>query len=229
MNTKALHKISYGLYIVTSKRGGRLNGQIANTVFQISGQPVTVAVSINKQNLTNEFIRESGFFAVSVLSREAPLSLIGDFGFKSGREADKFAGVNYKLTPNGLPYITDNTLAFLEAKVLQTVDAGTHNIFIGEVIDAEVLREGLPMTYTYYQEVKRGGVPRTAPSYTPVKEEKSAKGGKYICSICGYVYDPEAGDPENGVAPGTAFEELPGEWVCPVCGAGKDVFSPGTP
>jgi len=224
LDPKALQKISYGLYIITSRKGDRLNGQIANTVFQISVDPVTVAVSLNKSNLTNEFTKESGLFAVSVLSQEAPLSLIGHFGFKSGREVDKFAGVNYKTGSTGLPYITENVLAYLEAEVVKTVDAGTHDIFVGRVVGAEVLKEGTPMTYAYYHQVKKGGTPKTAPVSVENERGVSDKLDKYACLLCGYVYDPQAGDEEHGVLPGTPFEGLPEGWVCPVCGAGKDQF-----
>lgn len=226
MDTKALHSISYGLYVITAKNGDRLNGQIANTVFQISAAPPTIAISLNKQNLTNEFIQASGQFAVSVLAKDAPLALIGQFGFKSGREIDKFTGVAYKLSPAGLPYLTDHTLAYLEAKVNQVVDAGTHSIFIGTLTDAGVLLQGEPMTYAYYHQVKRGTTPKTAPTFVePSKETKAPVGAdKYECTICSYVYDPAQGDPENEIAPGIPFEELPDDWVCPICGAGKEVF-----
>ena len=225
MNTKALFKLSYGLYIVTSKKGDKINGQIANTAFQISSDPATIAVSINKQNLTNEYIRESGVFTVNVLTQETPLNFVGQFGFKSGRDVDKFAGVPYKLGVNGAPYITQNTLSYMEAKVIQEVDATTHTIFIGELVGAEELRDGQPMTYAYYQQVKRGSVPPTAPTYAPKKEADGGKPmEKYVCNICGYTYDQSLGDPDNQVAPGTAFADLPADWVCPVCGAGKDSF-----
>jgi len=224
LNLKALYNITYGLYVITGRKGEQLNGQIANTVFQISNQPVTLAVSINKQNLTHEFIRAGKAFAVSVLAQEVPLSLVGRFGFKSGREVDKFAGINYKLGESGLPYIAGDTLAYLEAKVIQAVDAGTHTIFIAEMTGGEVLKEGSPMTYAYYQQVKKGSVPKTAPTYIQ-KEEAKVKMDRYVCSVCGYIYDPEAGDPESGIAPGTLFEKLPGGWVCPVCGAAKDAFA----
>lgn len=224
MNSKALHKISYGLYIITSKKGDKINGQVANTVFQISNDPATVAVSINKQNLTNEYIRESNVFGISILTQETPLSLIGQFGFKTGREVDKFTGINYKLGNTGTPYITDNVLAFLEAEVVQEVDAGTHSIFVGKITGAEVLKEGVPMTYAYYHQIKRGSVPKTAPNYTPKPVEGKVKMDKYVCNLCGYVYDPAVGDPENDVAPDTPFEKLPDVWVCPVCGAGKEEF-----
>ncbi len=228
MNLSVLHSISYGLYVITSKDGERINGQIANTVFQISNDPPTVAVSINKQNLTNEFIKNSGLFAVSILSEEAPLFLIGQFGFKSGRDVDKFAGVNYHTTAQGLPYLEEGTLAYIEVKVVQEVDAKTHTIFIGEVTAAEALKKGNSMTYAYYHQVKKGGTPPAAPTYIKGEDSGSSTGsgtgGKYECTVCGYVYDPETGDPENSIPPGTAFEDLPADWTCPVCGEGKDVF-----
>jgi flavin reductase (DIM6/NTAB) family NADH-FMN oxidoreductase RutF/rubredoxin len=223
MDLKALHSVSYGLYVITSKDGERINGQIANTVFQISSEPPTIAISINKQNLTNELITKSGLFAVSVLRQETPLSLIGQFGFKSGRDVDKFAGINYRTTPQGLPYLVDDALASIEAKVIQSVDAGTHNIFIGELTAAEVLKQSNPMTYAYYHQVKRGSTPPSAPTY--IKENERRKGMDiYECTICGYEYDPAEGDPENDIESGTPFAELPDDWVCPVCGAGKDAF-----
>ncbi|MGI9862298.1 flavin reductase [Moorella naiadis] len=226
MDTKALHTISYGLYVITAKKGEQLNGQIANTVFQITSEPPTLAVSLNKQNLTHEFIRDGGSFAVSVLSKEASLSLIGQFGFKSGREVDKFAGVNYKLTAGGLPYLSDHTLAYLEAQVKQIVDAGSHSIFIGTLTDAAVLLQGEPMTYAYYHQVKRGTTPKTAPTFTAARAEDqpAPTAPKYQCSICNYIYDPAQGDPEHGIAPVTSFADLPDDWTCPICGAGKDAF-----
>jgi len=165
MNLKVLHKVSYGLYIVGTKKLDSINGQAANTVVQISSDPTSIAVSINKQNLTHEYIQSGGYLTVSILSRETPLSLVGQFGFKSGRETDKFSGVNYKLTEHGLPYITDHTLAYLEAKVFTEMDAGTHTIFLGQLTAAEGLAEGEPMTYAYYHQVKRGTTPPTAPTY----------------------------------------------------------------
>jgi flavin reductase (DIM6/NTAB) family NADH-FMN oxidoreductase RutF/rubredoxin len=224
MNLKALYKLGYGLYIVSSRKGNRLNGQIANTVFQITSEPPTIAVSINKTNLTHEFIAESKALAISVLSKDTPLSFIGRFGFKSGRDIDKLEGVNYKIGDTQSPVVSDNALAYLEARVIQEVDVGTHTIFIGELVGADVIKEGEPMTYAYYHQVKRGTTPKTAPSYIEEKKEAIAKMAKYKCRVCGYVYDPELGDPDGGIKPGTAFEEIPDDWVCPVCGAGKSDF-----
>jgi len=223
MNVKALYKLSYGLYVVSSRKGDRLNGQIANTVFQITSEPPAIAVSINKNNLTHEFIKESKVLTASILSQDTPLSFIGHFGFKSGREIDKFDGINYKIGETRAPVVTDNTLAYLEAKVTQELDVGTHTIFIGKLVGADVIKEGEPMTYAYYHQVKRGTTPKTAPSYIEQKKEV-AKMPKYECTVCGYVYDPELGDPDGGIKPGTPFEEIPDDWICPVCGAGKSDF-----
>jgi len=223
LNTKALYKLSYGLYVVGSRKGDRLNAQIANTVFQITSEPPTIAVSINKQNLTHEFIMESKVFTASVISHDAPLSFIGHFGFKSGRDMDKFEGINYKLGQTKAPIILDHTLAYLEAKVVNQIDVGTHTIFIGELVEADVMKEDEPMTYAYYHQVKRGTTPKTAPSYIEERKEMK-KMAKYECTVCGYIYDPELGDPDGGIAPGTPFEQIPDDWVCPVCGASKDQF-----
>jgi len=151
MNLKALYMISYGLYVVSSRKGERLNGQIANTVFQITSEPPTIAVSINKNNLTHEFIRGSKVLTVSILSQDTPLSFIGNFGFKSGREIDKFEGIDYKIGKTQAPVVIDNTVAYLEARIIQEVDVGTHTIFIGEVIDTEILTGEECMTYAYYR------------------------------------------------------------------------------
>jgi len=224
MDLKALYKLGYGLYVVCSKKGDKLNGQIANTVFQVCAEPPIIAVALNKQNLTNEFVSTSKVFTVSILSQDTPLSFIGNFGFKSGRDVDKLKGINYKLGETGAPIVLDNALAYLEAKVINQVEVVTHTIFIGEVVAADVLKEGEPMTYAYYHEVKRGSTPKTAPIYIEEKKEAAPKMAKYKCTVCGYIYDPELGDPDSGIKPGTPFEKLPDDWVCPVCGASKDQF-----
>jgi len=169
MNTKALHKIGYGIYVVTSIKGDKLNGQIANTVFQITSQPPTIAVSINKENLTHQFIEESRVFAASVLRQATPLPFIGRFGFKSGRDIDKLDGVDYKIGVTKAPVVIENAVAYLEAKVTKEVDMGTHTLFIGDVVGADVLTDEESMTYDYYHKVKRGKTPQTAPSYIAEK------------------------------------------------------------
>jgi len=171
MNVKALHKIGYGLYIVTSRKSDRFNGQIANTLFQVTSEPPTVAVSINKKNLTWEFIKESKAFAASVLCQDTPLTFIGRFGFKSGRDINKLDGVNYKTGETGAPIVLDNAVAYLEAMVNQEIDVGTHTIFIGEVVNGEVISDKVCMTYDYYHQIKGGKTPKTAATY--IEEKKS--------------------------------------------------------
>jgi flavin reductase (DIM6/NTAB) family NADH-FMN oxidoreductase RutF/rubredoxin len=228
LNTKALHQISYGMYIIGSRKGEKINAQIANTVIQTSSEPPTISVCINKGNLTHEFIKESGVFTVSILSKDAPLGLVGQFGFKSGREVNKFEKVEYKLGQTKAPVVTEHTVAYLEAKVIKELDVETHTDFVGELVGAEILKEGEPMTYAYYHQVKRGTTPKTAPSYVPAEEktkkEATVKMAKYECTACGYIYDPEKGDPDGGIPPGTPFEKLPDDWTCPQCGVGKDEF-----
>ncbi|MDD2422148.1 MAG: flavin reductase, partial [Heliobacteriaceae bacterium] len=198
INTKALPKISYGLFIITSRKGGRFNGQVANTVFQVSSEPVTIGISINRNNLTNEFIKDSKLFAVSILARDTPLALIGRFGFNSGRQVDKFEKLDYQLGSTGLPYITDHSVAYLEAEVVQEIAAGTHDLFIGRLTGAEILKEGAPMTYADYHTIKTGGIPKT--DVPIIKEVKTMK--RWRCKVCGYVHEGE----------------LPPE-RCPVCKA----------
>jgi len=225
MNLKALYKLGYGMYVIGSRMGDRFNGQIANTVFQITSEPPTIAVSINKSNLTHQFIKGSKVFTASVLCQDTPLSFIGHFGFKSGRDINKLEGIGYKIGKTGAPVIIENAVSYIEAKVLQEIDVGSHTIFIGSIVDADVFNEKPCMSYDYYHQVKRGSTPKTAPSYIKEnKEEVSTKMTKYRCSVCGYIYDPENGDPDGGIKPSTLFEDLPDDWVCPVCGAGKDEF-----
>jgi len=170
MNPAALQKLGYGMYLVSSLRGKEFNAQTANTVFQITSEPPTIAVSINKKNLTHEFIAESGVFAVTVLCQETPLPFIGRFGFRSGRDIKKLEGVNYITGATGVPIITDNAVAYMEARVKQQVDVGTHTLFIGDVVNSEIVAEKACMTYDYYHQMKRGTTPSTAPTY--VKEQK---------------------------------------------------------
>jgi len=222
MDLKALQKINYGVYILCSKKNGKRNGQVSNAVMQVSSDPPTIAVSVNKQNFTHDLIGSSKVFSISILSKEAPLKFIGQFGFNTGRNFDKFANVKSKIGKTGAPIVLDHTVSYLEAEVIGSFDAATHTVFIGRVIEGEVLSSQEPMTYSYYHEVKKGSTPKNAPTY--VKEKGKIGLPRFVCEICGYIYDPEKGDPESGVKPGTLFEDLPETWVCPVCGASKDKF-----
>ncbi|HNZ25975.1 MAG TPA: flavin reductase [Spirochaetota bacterium] len=230
MNIEAFYKISYGLYVVSSKNGDKFNGHVSNTVFQTTSTPPTLAICSNKQNLTCDYIAQSKVFSVSILEEDTDMKFIGNFGFKSGRDINKFENVNYKIGASGAPIVTDCSLAYLDCKVINSVDVGTHIMFIAEIIDAETIKEGSPLTYANYRQIKKGLSPKTAPTYIDKsklpnekpKEKKNMK--KYVCNVCGYVYDPEVGDPDSGIKAGTAFEDIPDDWVCPTCGVGKDSF-----
>lgn len=163
---KAVWDISYGLYIVTAMDDtGKHNGQIVNTAFQVTNTPPQIAVCINKENLTYEYIEKTGRFGVSILEKETPMLFMGPWGFKSGRTMDKFQGVNYKTTESGLRLVTDHTLSVMEAIVKSKQDVGTHTIFVGEIIHSEVIKDGELLTYEYYQKVKKGKAPKTAPTF----------------------------------------------------------------
>ena len=232
---QALLTLSYGVCIVTSRRGEKFNGMISNTVVQVANTPQRLAAAINKNSLTHDFISDSGVFAATVLAESAPMKLIGLFGFKSGRDTDKFSQVTHETGTTGCPVVRDHALACIDVRVETRLDCGTHTLFVGEVVDARILASGKPMTYAYYREVLQGKTPPAAPGYRAAKTAKpqpekkvNTEIGKYVCNVCGYVYDPEKGDPENDVAPGTSFQDIPDTWVCPVCGVGKDDFSPVT-
>lgn len=165
MDPNVLHNLSYGMYIISSCKDGALNAQIANTVFQVTSEPVTIAISINKKNFTHEFIESSRRFSVSVLEEAAPLEFIGKFGFKSGRSSDKFKDMNFKCLDSGCPVVLDYTICYLEAKVLNKFDCGTHTLFLGEMAESKILKDGKAMTYEYYHVVKRGTTPRAAPTF----------------------------------------------------------------
>jgi len=226
MDLNVLHNINYGMYIVCSYKKNQTNGQIANTVFQITSEPAAIAISINKNNLTHEFIRESRRFSVSILTQNCPLEFIGKFGFTSGRQINKLQDVQFALLDSGCPVILENTLAYLEAKVVKELDCGTHTLFLGEITVSKLLKEAAPMTYDYYQKVKRGTTPQSAPTFIKGEDKKELLGAgqKYRCTVCNYIYDPVLGDPDGGIAPGTSFEAIPDNWRCPVCGADKSQF-----
>ena len=165
MDLNVLHNLTYGMYIVSSYKADKINAQIANTVFQITSEPATIAISINKKNLTHEFVECSCKFAVSVISEEAPLAFIGKFGFKTGRREDKFKEVNFKKLASGCPLVTDYAICYIEAEVAGSLDCGTHTLFLGKITDSQMLKPGKPMTYEYYHIEKRGTTPANAPTF----------------------------------------------------------------
>jgi len=230
LDLKSLFKLCYGMSIISSKKDGKFNGCIVNTVCQLTPDPPMVDVSLNRQSLTHEYITHSRLFTVSILSLAAPKSFIGRFGFRSGRDTDKFDRVRYKLGQTGIPIVLDNTVAFLEAEVDKQIDLGTHTLFIARILASGTLDDDAePMTYAYYRDIKQGRTPKTAATYIEEEPKSQLQKGaksmkKYKCLMCGYVYDPAVGDPDDSVSPGTAFEDLPDDWVCPECGAAKDQF-----
>jgi rubredoxin/flavin reductase (DIM6/NTAB) family NADH-FMN oxidoreductase RutF len=236
MDIEAFFKISYGLYIVSSKDGSNYNGHISNTVFQITADPPRFAIASHKDNLTTSYIQKSRLFSISILQEDIRLDFFGPWGFKSGRTIDKFKGTSYKLGKTGVPIVLDKTIAYIECEVTDQVDTGTHILFIGRVVESEILTPGVnPLTYRHYREDIKGLSPQNSPTFIPDIKEKIIhheppiplppdKPAQYQCSVCGYIYDPEEGDPHAGIAPGTAFEDIPDDWTCPICGVSKKDF-----
>lgn len=205
MNEKSVFKISYGLYVLTASENDNDNGCIINTLVQLTSNPMQIAVTVSKANLTHDMIKATGCFNVSVLDTSAPFSLFTHFGFKSGRDEKKFGTPDsYKFLPkysdNGLLYISAHTNAFMSGKVVKEVDLGTHTMFIAEMTDGEILSDKPSMTYEYYHA-----------NVKPKPAQASAEKKGWVCKICGYIYE---GD------------ELPQDFVCPVCKHGAVDFEP---
>lgn len=212
MNKNAFRSLSYGVYIISTLDGNRSTGCVANSAMQITSSPATIAVSINHDNYTNSCIEKSGKFAISILSEESDSGLIGTFGFQSGKDVNKFDGVD-AVVKEGLSVVTD-ACGYIVCKVINKMETATHTVFLGEVVDADVLKKEEPMTYAYYHQVVKGKSPKNAPTYLPEEPEvKKADGAKWVCSICGYEYKGEV-----------PFEELPVDYKCPVCKQPKSVF-----
>ncbi len=204
---KPLETISYGLYLLTAKEGERDNGCIINTLSQLSSSPVRIQITVSKQNLTHDMILRTGIFNVTVLSEKAPFSLFERFGYASGRDTDKFSStVGMKRAENGLIHAIGIACAYFSARVIRTVDVGTHTAFIAEVTASETLSDAAPMTYAYYfANVK----PRPAASTAPAEGQDKPKG--YVCKICGYLHEGDT---------------LPDDLLCPICKHGAEDFEP---
>jgi flavin reductase (DIM6/NTAB) family NADH-FMN oxidoreductase RutF/rubredoxin len=221
INFEALFKVSYGLYIVSSGNRSNGNGFISNTVFQVTAEPPKFAICCNKLNYTSEIIKKSGCFAVSILNKDTSPEIFGRFGYKSGKDFNKLEGMNVSYGETGVPIVLNDSIAFLECKVIQTIDAGSHLLFIGELLQSEILDDTKePITYLYYRQVKKGVAPKNAPTYVD-KSKLTPKGSdakmkKFKCPACGYIYDESK---EN-----VKFSDLPNDWVCPVCGTEKAEF-----
>jgi len=232
MDIQSFFKITYGLYIISSHDGDQLNGHISNTVFQVSAEPARFAIATHKDNLTTDYIKKSKVFSISVLQQDCDLGFLGPWGFNSGREVNKFENVQYKTGTSGAPIVLDKCIAYIDCEVQDVIDTGSHIMFIGLAVEAEVIDpKSPPLTYGYYRDVIKGLSPENAPTYTDksklaqleVKKESELK--KFQCVVCGYIYDPAEGDPTKNIPPGTAFEDLPDDYTCPICGVGKSEFN----
>ncbi len=208
MDITALYKISYGLFIAGVEAEGKLNACVINTATQLTVTPLYVSVTLLKSNYTAELIEKKQSLALSVISMDTPLSLIQHFGGKSGREVDKFKDITYTVDENNNPYIENTMLAFISMKVVKTIDLETHVMYIGEVTNTDHLAStAAPMTYADYRH-KSAKTGKKGPEAPTVSNEK-----QYVCSICHYIYDGDV-----------PFEELPEDYVCPVCNQPKSVF-----
>ena len=199
MDTAAMYKLSYGLFVVTA-RDAKDNGCITNTVMQVTTTPNRITLAVNKENYTHDMIAKTGAFNVSVLSEDATFDVFEHFGFASGRDTDKFADfADFARAENGLTYITKGTNAVISAKVYGTVDLGTHTLFLADVTDAMTLSDVPSATYAYYH------------AHIKPKKDAAPPKGKTVwrCKICGYEYEGE---------------ELPADFVCPLCKHPREDF-----
>lgn len=207
MNTNILRKLSYGVYVISTWDNGRPTGCTANSAMQITSSPATVAISINHDNYTNKCIEETGKFAISILSEESEPSIIGTFGFQSGKGINKFDTVKYSVEDH-MPVVSDSC-GYIACNVINKMETQTHTIFLGEVTGGEIFSDAEAMTYAYYHKVVKGKSPKSAPTYIPEEEETSSASRKFKCQVCGYIYEGE---------------ELPTDYKCPVCGMPSDRF-----
>ena len=225
VDTKAFRSLSYGLYIVTAKSDSASAGCVVNTFAQVTSNPAQASIAINKENVTTGVILEAGEFEVSVLAQDAPMELIGRFGFHSSADTDKFADTQMALDEAGVPYVVEHAVAHFRVRVKETMDLGTHIYVMGEVEEAAVLSGGEPMTYAYYHQVKGGKTPPKASSYEGPADvaspdsaapsgdsaEEAGNAPRYAwrCTICGHI---------------EYVDELPDDFKCPICGVGKELF-----
>ena len=209
MNKQAMYKLSYGLFVLSTKLGDKVNGCITNTAIQVTSEPNQIAFAVNKMNLTHDMLVESKVFNISILSEDASFDIFKRFGFQSGREVDKFAdygtfdaatgvGDKYAISENGITYIKEGTNSYISGEVEQTVDLGTHTLFICKVTGMDVLSDVPSATYEYYQNNIKA---------KPAAEDKAKKG--FICTVCGYEW---------------VGEELPDDFICPICKHPKSDF-----
>ena len=188
MDNNVMRSISYGLFILTARDGDKLNGCVTNTLMQVTTSPNRVSITVNKDNYTHDMVLKTGEFNVSIFSEKAKFDTFKHFGFRTGREVDKFEDYPAPLAKNDIPYITDGTNGYISAKVIHSIDLGSHTLFIADVTDGQVLTDVPSATYDYY--------------HKNIKESPGKKASGWICKICGYVHP---------------HEELPADFNCPLC------------
>lgn len=202
MDKKAMYNLSYGVFMLATKAGNKVNGCITNTCMQVANSPARVAISVLNSNYTCNLIKESGIFTLSLLDQSVTFETIKHFGFQSGRDVDKFADCQFPVDEQGIPYMGWQACAYISCKVVSSQDLGSHTLFIAEVTDARILSENKPLTYADYQS-------NVKPKPKKVAEDKKIVGWR--CKICNYVYEGS---------------ELPADFSCPVCGHGPEDFEP---
>ncbi|WP_229423272.1 rubredoxin-like domain-containing protein [Massiliimalia timonensis] len=206
MDLSLLHYVTYGMYVVTARDGGQQGGCIINTCMQITSENPIFAISMNKNNKTHDLILNGKVFALSILSEQTSPSVISSFGFFSSRERNKFEGIRYSVRENGLPILEEDTCISLVFDVIDHVEMETHSVIFGRLNDIVMGTQTDPMSYDYYHKVVKGKAPKNAPTYVA---ETAAVTSRYTCDVCGYVYEGE---------------ELPADFVCPVCGVEASHF-----
>ena len=199
VGSNAMFKLSYGLFVLTARDGAKDNGCIINTAQQLTSAPMRISITVNKANYTHDMIEKTGAFNISVLTEGAPFGLFKQYGFQSGRTADKLSGGEPR-TENGIAYLSEHANAVISGKVISTVDCGTHTLFIADVTEAHVLSAEPSVTYAYY-------FAHIKPKPQPAAEKKKG----FVCKICGYVYEGET---------------LPPDFICPLCKHGAEDFEP---
>lgn len=204
MDNKAFFKLSYGLYVVSSNCDSKDSACIANTFVQVTSDPARVCITLNKNNYTTKLIENSCVYNVGVLLDDVDMDIIRRFGFQSGKDVDKFDGIDYETDCQNVKQITNGIAASFSVKVISMTDVGTHIMFVGDVVDCKVLDESEVLTYANYHSKKNGTTPKNASSY---QEDTSKHGWK--CSVCGFVLEQD---------------ELPEGYVCPVCKQPSSVF-----
>ena len=188
---KVTRNFSYGLFVLTARDGEKDNGCIINTAIQAASDPLRVSIAVNKANYTHDMIVKTGAFNLSFLSEESKFATYQNFGFRSGRDADKLEGISFRRSANGIAYLTEEVNAYLSGKVAQTVDLGSHTLFIADVTGGEILSKMPSVTYAYY-----------FANIKPKPEAKKETKKGWICTICGYIYEGDT---------------LPDDYICPIC------------